>query len=114
MNTHYANKAIVGGEKVERYAIGPIPAFAFHTIRYVTIAEMEALIKAGTASEDNFQKHPVDETIRVYGEWLSDTFEVRLLLNEDQLFNIPDEDLDQWEADEWVIMPWDEQWVVKE
>jgi hypothetical protein len=116
MNTRYAKKEVIGGEKIERYAVGPIPAFAFHLTRYVTDKEMADLIKAG-ATEDQFKRgslsNPEDQTVIQYGEWLSDTFMPKLLLNEDQLFSIPDEDIDQWEADDWVIVPWDEQWMVK-
>lgn len=109
----YANSEIAGSEEVERFAIGPIPAFAFHTIRYVTVKEAEQMIANGDALPNEIQPHPIDPNTRVFGEWLHDTFMPKLLLNEDQLYDIPDTDLDQWEADDWVIVPWDSQWMVK-
>ena len=122
MNTKYVAIKVgrtkpVGAETVDRYAIGPIPAFDFHLIRYVSEAEKAQLLKDG-ATEDQFRtgslSNPDDQTVIQYGEWLSDTFRPMLLLNEDQLFNIPDEDLDQWEKDDWVVVAWDEQWMVKQ
>lgn len=116
-NTHYSKREIIGAEKVERYAVGPIPAWDFHLIRYVTDAERAQLIKDG-ADENQFRPGTLTDPeipgTWQYGEWLSDTFKPMLLLNEDQFYDIPDEDLDQWEADDWVVVPWDDQWVVKE
>jgi hypothetical protein len=111
----YFGAAVSGGEKVERFAIGPIPAFDFHLDRYVSEAEMAQLLKDG-ADANQFRPGSLTDPeapVWQYGEWLSDTFMPKLLVNEDQLFEIPDEDLEQWEKDEWVVVPYDEQWMVK-
>ena len=110
MQKIYHIKPTAKSKPMERFAVGPIPPVHFSHIKYLDALEAETLVKGGLPVNQAIQPHPVKEGVYVLGEYLSDTFLPMLLLTEDQLEDIGEhapQDMDKWEADDWVVVPYD-------
>ena len=94
-----------GGTEMELLEVGPVPAWDWHFLRYITKEEAKTyILKDG----EEIRPHPMDNEGKMdivqLGEWMADVFEPKLRINTEQLEQIPKCDQDQWEKDDWVVV----------